>query len=269
MIGYGVANTAFGGLAIFLVLRARRGSSSASAPRRCRRRRTSRRRSSPRSARRSRSRRSSLVVLGVVGFDAETPARPGGVLVALTRLRALAFAALGLAAAGRDPLRGGRIAHRQRRHPPHGVPVRLVRRRRTTTRRCCEAIGEVLPLKHSSSSLRPPTSTATSRVGTRPRCARRPRRLGGRRRWSSRGACSAGSREHVRGVAARGRRGRLNGSTLRSPSLRPASTTQVEIRVNFGVFAGREATPAELDDLAHALIPRWARCRSCRSNGTR
>src|SRR5687767_3882981 len=28
----------------------------------------------------------------------------------------------------------------------------------------------------------------------------------------------------------------------------------VEIRVNFGVFAGREATPAELDDLAHALI---------------
>jgi len=28
----------------------------------------------------------------------------------------------------------------------------------------------------------------------------------------------------------------------------------VEIRVNFGVFAGREATPAELDDLARALM---------------
>ena len=28
----------------------------------------------------------------------------------------------------------------------------------------------------------------------------------------------------------------------------------VEIRVNFGVFAGREATPAELDELAHELI---------------
>jgi hypothetical protein len=28
----------------------------------------------------------------------------------------------------------------------------------------------------------------------------------------------------------------------------------VEIRINFGVFAGREATPAELDDLAHVLI---------------
>ena len=27
----------------------------------------------------------------------------------------------------------------------------------------------------------------------------------------------------------------------------------VEIRVNFGVFAGRYATPAEIDDLAHAL----------------
>ena len=28
-----------------------------------------------------------------------------------------------------------------------------------------------------------------------------------------------------------------------------------EVCVNFGVFAGREATPAELDDLAHALLP--------------
>lgn len=29
----------------------------------------------------------------------------------------------------------------------------------------------------------------------------------------------------------------------------------LEIRVNFGIFTGRAATPAELDDLAHALIP--------------
>ena len=28
----------------------------------------------------------------------------------------------------------------------------------------------------------------------------------------------------------------------------------LEIRVNFGVFAGREATPAELDDLGRALL---------------
>ena len=28
----------------------------------------------------------------------------------------------------------------------------------------------------------------------------------------------------------------------------------LEIRVNFGVFAGREATPAEIDDLAAALL---------------
>ena len=27
-----------------------------------------------------------------------------------------------------------------------------------------------------------------------------------------------------------------------------------EVRVNFGMFAGREATPAELDELAHALV---------------
>ena len=29
----------------------------------------------------------------------------------------------------------------------------------------------------------------------------------------------------------------------------------VEIRVNFGMFAGREATPAELDELGQALLP--------------
>lgn len=29
----------------------------------------------------------------------------------------------------------------------------------------------------------------------------------------------------------------------------------LEIRVNFGMFAGREATPAELDELARALLP--------------
>jgi hypothetical protein len=29
----------------------------------------------------------------------------------------------------------------------------------------------------------------------------------------------------------------------------------LEIRVNFGVFAGRDATPAELEELAHALLP--------------
>ncbi len=29
----------------------------------------------------------------------------------------------------------------------------------------------------------------------------------------------------------------------------------LEIRVNFGIFAGREATPAEIDDLARAILP--------------
>jgi len=30
----------------------------------------------------------------------------------------------------------------------------------------------------------------------------------------------------------------------------------VEVRVNFGVFAGRAATPAEIDDLAKSLLPK-------------
>ena len=29
----------------------------------------------------------------------------------------------------------------------------------------------------------------------------------------------------------------------------------LRVRVNFGLFAGREATPAELEELAHALLP--------------
>jgi hypothetical protein len=35
----------------------------------------------------------------------------------------------------------------------------------------------------------------------------------------------------------------------------------VEVRINFGVFAGRHATPAEIDDLAgalHGLLPSFA-----------
>ena len=34
--------------------------------------------------------------------------------------------------------------------------------------------------------------------------------------------------------------------------------TPLEIRVNFGVFTGRAATPAEIDDLARALLPQIA-----------
>ena len=33
-----------------------------------------------------------------------------------------------------------------------------------------------------------------------------------------------------------------------------AEPPHLEIRINFGVFAGREATPAELDDLGRAVI---------------
>jgi hypothetical protein len=29
----------------------------------------------------------------------------------------------------------------------------------------------------------------------------------------------------------------------------------LEVRINFGIFAGRHATPAEIDDLARALLP--------------
>jgi hypothetical protein len=38
--------------------------------------------------------------------------------------------------------------------------------------------------------------------------------------------------------------------------IREIEPPAVEVRVNFGVFAGRGATPAEIDDLAAALIPK-------------
>ena len=38
--------------------------------------------------------------------------------------------------------------------------------------------------------------------------------------------------------------------------MREVEPPGVEVRVNFGVFAGRPATPAEIDDLAKALLPK-------------
>ncbi len=44
-----------------------------------------------------------------------------------------------------------------------------------------------------------------------------------------------------------------DGSVLAFAAERP-DPPGLEIRVNFGVFAGRDATPAEIDDLAAALL---------------
>ena len=38
--------------------------------------------------------------------------------------------------------------------------------------------------------------------------------------------------------------------------VREVEAPGVEVRVNFGVFAGRRATPAEIDELAKALLPK-------------
>jgi len=38
--------------------------------------------------------------------------------------------------------------------------------------------------------------------------------------------------------------------------VRDAEPPEVEVRVNFGVFAGRAATPAEIEELAKALLPK-------------
>ncbi len=38
-------------------------------------------------------------------------------------------------------------------------------------------------------------------------------------------------------------------------AVEPSESAALEVRINFGVFAGRAATAAELDDLAHRLVP--------------
>jgi hypothetical protein len=38
--------------------------------------------------------------------------------------------------------------------------------------------------------------------------------------------------------------------------VREVEPPAVEVRVNFGIFAGRAATPAEIDELAKALLPK-------------
>jgi hypothetical protein len=38
--------------------------------------------------------------------------------------------------------------------------------------------------------------------------------------------------------------------------VRDAEPPGVDVRVNFGVFAGRRATPAEIEELAKALLPK-------------
>jgi hypothetical protein len=38
--------------------------------------------------------------------------------------------------------------------------------------------------------------------------------------------------------------------------VRETESPGVEVRVNFGVFAGRRATPAEIDELAKVLLPK-------------
>src|SRR5436190_10124538 len=44
-------------------------------------------------------------------------------------------------------------------------------------------------------------------------------------------------------------------ATVLSFVARPENAA-LEVRVNFGLFAGREATPAEIDDLAAQLLPK-------------
>ncbi len=83
---------------------------------------------------------------------------------------------------------------------------------------------------------------------------RRRRAPGASAASSSRSAHSAGSRASVRLRACRGTPSDDVDELLVFP-VREAETPGLEIRVNFGMFAGREATAAEIQELGAALLP--------------
>src|SRR5213592_2546427 len=72
---------------------------------------------------------------------------------------------------------------------------------------------------------------------------------------SLRSARSAGSRQKVRAPAI-GYGLQMRNEPQLAFCVREVEPPGVEVRVNFGVFAGRRATPAEIDDLAAALLPK-------------
>ena len=146
MIGYGVANTAFGGLAIFLVLRRESGI-------------LKRIRSTPLPAATYLGavlvsillvfaiQSAVVIALGSLAFDAELPTRPAGTLLALG-LAAAAFASMGLAAAavirsgeGASPIVNIVILPMAFLSGSFGDPDEYPAALR--------AVGEALPLKHA------------------------------------------------------------------------------------------------------------------------
>ena len=249
MIAYAVANTALGGLAITLVIRREYGI-------------LKRLRSTPLPASLYLAAvllsnlfvvvLQSLVIVARVGlFDAQLPENWSSFLLALG-LGAASFAGLGLAIAA------------------------LVR-----SGEAIAAVVNVIVLPMSFLRVlwagRRPSGSAGGRRGrpaalpdrSRPRRLRRRRRaVGGSDRdcgarslgapgISSPGPASAGSRANVRG---------LSDEVLPLAMQNLAQIAFVDddgdIRVNFGMFAGREATRAEIDDLAKSLLDEVRRSRS-------
>ena len=71
--------------------------------------------------------------------------------------------------------------------------------------------------------------------------------------WRWRYAASGGSRPRVRFPARRVKPKGMTTDSIIAFAQRVHEPPGLEVRVNFGVFAGREATPAEIDELAEAL----------------
>ena len=176
-----------------------------------------------------------------------------GSLVLLVVLGSVGFAAIGVALGGADPLGRRLVRGRQPHRAADGVPHGRVRADAPLPA-FLRAIGDVLPLKYLVDLLNA-VYLHNTRSG-RSRGDGRPRRLGRSRGGRCRVEVPMGAE-----------------NAMMEPSVafrvREHERPALEVRVNFGVFAGRQVTPAEIDDLARALSDDVAVVRDRRGGAAR
>ena len=266
MIGYGVAATCFAGLGDHAGRPARVGRPQA---------RSARRRSRPR-----------RYLLGVLGLDvrrlpdrggADHRARPAALLGRRPGAgcsRCSSSCCIGAACVrgdgprdhGARPLRRGLVRGDQRDLPADGDHLGHLLLAERATRSFLRVIAEILPLTHYTELTRD-VMVRNEHIWSNAGASRVVVASGARSGSSARCAASAGSRRRVSDGADAGRpEVTLDEETAMAFVVSEHEQPAIEIRVNFGILAGREATPAEIDHLA-GRAARRGRDRDDRGRG--
>ena len=187
-----------------------------------------------------------LFVLGGFLYDTQSAGEHSRSVVLLVLLGAIAFTGLGLAIASLIRSAEGASAVVNVDPAADGVPLRRVRRAQLPGRaRCARERAAALALHRP----RPGRVRSTASGLERPRLPSRSSPPGARPATPSPSAASAGSRANVRDL-------QIGVIPLSMQDLASIAflDDDGDIRVNFGMFAGRDATQAEIDELAHDLL---------------